>query len=656
MSDTEANLISQRFDLTANSSIIRVNLENLPTDINKVKKVIWTVETTTGETRSAILNVNGVSKPLFPGQPFYMNAYLAFDPTVMNIAAGGKVKVTVIGSDRSIEWSKTVAAGKNYVAGSRYTSTVSGWGTAQAAFRFTIDITDPTQPYEISQHSAPSTCPANLTINWGDGASQTINKYASLPDVAIASHTYAGAGTYTITIYSDQPDPSNVQMPQITFHDYGGEKNLTAILDPFPNMGATSFQSCLSGCTKLTSIPEDLFRYNTQVTIFTFCFSDCTGLTTLPEGLFRYNSEVTQFTASFMGCNGLTTIPEGLFKYNTQVTSFDTCFGDCVGLSSIPEDLFLYNTQATYFGECFCSCESLTSIPAGLFRKNTEVIYFDACFNRCLVLTSVPAGLFDNNKKVVHFNECFMYCTELTSIPADLFRYNTQATNFYHCFTRTKLSSIPADLFRYNTQATSFSYCFDECSELQSIPAGLFSYNQAATDFEFCFSSCTGLTSIPAGLFDNNLNATNFHGCFNNCTGLTGVTAVPVNLFRYNGEATTFSYCFYNCTELTTLPNDLFLYNTKVTDFSHCFSGCTKLKLRADIFPSPAPLFGKPDFFNDRAMNFTDFCKNVGSHPTAIAGTAPKLWSFNYGAGVTPTGCFTGANVTNAGDIPNNWK
>ncbi|MDI9523578.1 MAG: hypothetical protein QM237_10070, partial [Bacteroidota bacterium] len=93
------------------------------------------------------------------------------------------------------------------------------------------------------------------------------------------------------------------------------------------------------------------------------------------------------------------------------------------------------------------------------------------------------------------------------------------------------------------------------------------------------------------------------------------------------------------------------------TDFRYCFLNCTKLELRADIFPMPTGSFSQPDFFNDRAMDFTGFCKNAGTAATT-QGTAPELWKFNYGVGVTSTDCFTGitTNLTNYNDIPNNWK
>ena len=46
-------------------------------------------------------------------------------------------------------------------------------------------------------------------------------------------------------------------------------------------------------------------------------------------------------------------IPEDLFKYNTEVTEFKSTFLGCVGLRNIPEDIFKYNTKAKLFDETF---------------------------------------------------------------------------------------------------------------------------------------------------------------------------------------------------------------------------------------------------------------------------------------------------------------
>jgi hypothetical protein len=605
--DEAANPLNEPFELTLNSCIVKFELENMPRDIESLKSVIWTVVTTSGETRSAILDVDGVKKPIYGvgPTPFNVTVYIAFDPDFMQVAAGGKVKITLIG-DKSYEWSGTSQNGKTYTAGKRYNATVSDGWTEIVPFIFTIKTNQPNEVLSIYQVAAAYS-PANLTIDWGDGSENTTIQHGASLGGTIAQHAYQKAGDYTVTIYSDNTNYSSKQVPHITFNKYGhGNALLTAVATPFPNMvgsgesGLPTFENCFKDCSQLTSIPAELFKYNAQIISFASCFENCTGLASIPAELFKYNTEATNFTQCFSKCTGLNSIPAELFKYNTKVTNFSYCFDMCSGLTAIPADLFKYNGLAEDF------------------------IY---CFRECSGLTEIPAGLFDNNTAAINFKGCFCYCTGLTAIPAGLFDNNTNATNLYGCFS--------------------------SCSGLTEIPAGLFDKNTAAANFESCFDNCSGLTEIPAGLFDNNTAATSFNWCFMLCTGLT---SIPTDLFRHNGEATSFFACFNGCTGLTTLPNNLFLYNKKATDFRYCFLNCTKLELRADIFPMPTGSFSQPDFFNDRAMDFTGFCKNVGTAATT-QGTAPELWRFNYGAGVTSTDCFTGitTNLTNYNDIPASW-
>jgi hypothetical protein len=377
--DEEANPTTQSFVLALKNDIIKINLNNRPDTIGAIKKVIWTVETTTeGETQSAMVTILNYTHT--PGAN--LTAYIAFDPAVTKIAAGGKVKITLIGNQSYEWWSDPIANLTTYAAGKRYKANVSGpWTPAETKFSFNITTNNANQLYEIWQQSVPSTNPAKLTIEWGDGSSETIAKGASLPNTTIASHTYVNAGNHTITIYSDEADPIAKQLPQLTFNNYPyGDTLLTAVLTPFLNMKATAFTGCFRSCTGLTSIPAELFKYNTDATSFYQCFEQCTGLTSIPTALFRNNTKATTFTGCFRSCTGLTSIPAELFKYNTLTEDFFSCFLDCKGLTSIPAELFKYNNYVRFFGYCFSGCTQLTSIPANLFSYNYDVATFINCF------------------------------------------------------------------------------------------------------------------------------------------------------------------------------------------------------------------------------------------------------------------------------------
>jgi hypothetical protein len=409
LSDTQANPLSQTFELDSPCSIIKFALSNIPEEVGELSKLIWTVETASGP-QSMTLNVNNVT--IGTGATG-LNAFLAFDPTTMQIAPNGETKIMLVGT-KSCKWNATVASPKIYSAKYRYTAAVGNW-VMMSQFRFNITIDQAGTTYEIWQPTAATINPAELTIDWGDGSpNTTIDSDATLSNVAIASHPYGSAGDYTITIYSDQPDPSNIQMPQITFsYNEEGDECLTAILDPFPNMGATDFTQCFYGCTQLDSIPAGLFSNNKLATCFEDCFC-CTGLTEIPTGLFSSNTEATDFYGCFSGCTGLTSIPTGLFDNNTKATNFVDCFSQCPLLTSIPSGLFDNNTKAKDFSQCFSGCTGLTEVPAGLFVNNTEAINFYGCFRNCnnlkLIAEIFPDPATNANffaGREMNFKECF---------------------------------------------------------------------------------------------------------------------------------------------------------------------------------------------------------------------------------------------------------
>ncbi len=503
--DELGHAINQPFTLNSKNNILRLNLTGIPADLGTLQRLIWTVEYETGKTRSTSLDFTNY---MHTGSELI--AFLTFDPIVTKIAAGGNVKITLIG-DKSYEWKTPtpVANGKTYTQGNtRYYASVSqGWYEV-APLMYTIRTNDPQTEHGINQPSASSTNPANLTIYWGDGTENTfLAQGSALSETRIASHNYTGTGDYTVTIISDQADTLLQQMPHLTFNQ---QELLTAVLTPFPNMDTYNFSRTFYKCIQLTTIPADLFRYNVRVTSFSGTFENSTSLTTIPADLFEHNTLAESFNRTFWYCTGLTTVPAGLFSNNGQAKSFDYCFRGCTGL------------------------------------------------------TTVPAGLFSNNVLAESFKYCFMECSGLTNLPAELFRFNTNAKSFYGCFWLcTGLTNLPAELFRYNTNANSFQGCFYYCTGITTVPAGLFSNNTQATDFTFCFYSCIGLTTVPAGLFSNNALAESFFGCFSFCSELT---TVPDGLFVSNSAATNFERCFYDCKKLV-LKKEIFPLPTVTPDF-----------------------------------------------------------------------------------------
>ena len=220
--------------------------------------------------------------------------------------------------------------------------------------------------------------------------------------------------------------------------------------------GALSYTFDEAGEHKVT------IEFKEDVTDFRYCFSGCTGLTSIPENLFASNTAVTNFSSCFSGCTSLTSIPANLFASNTAVTNFRECFLRCSGLTSIPANLFASNTAVTTFEMCFLGCSGLTSIPANLFASNTAVTKFSGCFSLCSGLTSIPEKLFANNTAATDFDICFYNCTGLTgNVPVDndgtpIYNRSGEGKEgyaivtscgscFYNCTGLTDYSSIPSN-------------------------------------------------------------------------------------------------------------------------------------------------------------------------------------------------------------------
>ena len=159
----------------------------------------------------------------------------------------------------------------------------------------------------------------NFTVDWGDGSAlSTVTTYNS----ANAVHTYASNGTYNVEIkgtcegWSFNNGGDKLKIVQVvnwgTVGVHNGWKylasafygcaNLTSlgvgvILASGTGILADGFYATFSGCTSLTSIPTDLFRYNTAVSTvgFSYTFSGCTKLQVLSNTFYEPGDEATRF-------------------------------------------------------------------------------------------------------------------------------------------------------------------------------------------------------------------------------------------------------------------------------------------------------------------------------------------------------------------------
>lgn len=297
----------------------------------------------------------------------------------------------------------------------------------------------------------------------------------------------------------------------------------------------------------------------------------------------------------------------------------------------------------------FAGCSNLTTVLSlGTMASLVDVKSYLAD----TAVTTVPATLFAGCPNIATFERCFERAP-LAELPANFFRYNLLATSFLACFRGCPMDTVPADTFKYNEAATNFDYLFFE-SSLEVIPTDLFRFNVLVSSFSETFNSCTSLLAIPVDIFRYNTALTNVNQVFKGCTSLT---TVPTDLLRYNVSLSSCNGIFDSCSNLQTVPDYLFAYNTVLAGFDSAFLRCPKLTVNPKTFWFD----GERDTrFHDQNVSFQYLFYLDTDTFTGTQGTAPDLWSCDYGDGSAGNidNAFTGhttSSLTNQASIPATW-
>lgn len=344
---------------------------------------------------------------------------------------------------------------------------------------------------------------ASFTVDWGDNTSTTLlpadyTQAASAPSI----HTYAAAGTYTVTVTASSSNWASLYL-----------------------MSCSTNNTTLSGWTEKA---YPIFQFRTTVKEILDPIPPIGGIrlytTTKPAN----SNEGTQTSHSFaylFYSSKLTTICDGLFSLNQNAVSFQGTFYNSLLAGAIPLTTFYNCTHATSYDHCFYGSK-VTSIASGVFNWAEGVQDFSYLFYGS-PLASMGAGLFANSPLVTSFWSAWKNCTSLTSLPQNLFAYTPLATNFQSAFAScTKITSVAADTFASCGQATDFQQAFEKCTGLTSIPQGFFSVCTEVTNFKSVFNGCSKIAAIPNDLFQYNTKVTSFDSAMNGCSALGGFDLV----------------------------------------------------------------------------------------------------------------------------------
>lgn len=179
-----------------------------------------------------------------------------------------------------------------------------------------------------------------------------------------------------------------LKVEETTLSCFSGCTNLSYVYEHVfsKNKQATSLGSLFRNCKKITSMPDTILDDLPNLTDLSYSFQG-SGLTSMSVQFMKKCPNVENVSSMFSSCESITSIPEDLFKYNLKITDFSSCFERCSSLSQIPSNLFRYNTEAKTFYCCFQVCHSLLTVPEYLFRYNLKAESFGHVFAGCFNLT-----------------------------------------------------------------------------------------------------------------------------------------------------------------------------------------------------------------------------------------------------------------------------
>jgi surface protein len=371
-------------------------------------------------------------------------------------------------------------------------------------FAFTAK-TDNTGVSTSTQFKLPLTTSTglNAVVDWGDSTTSTITSHTS-PDI---THTYASAGTYSISITGTLPGWK---------FDNGGDKLKILNIASYGVLNITT-NAIFRGCTNLISNATDAPTITT--TDLSLTFRSCTN----------FNGAIGNWNTSAV--TNMSSMFEGASAFN-QSLSFDT--------AAVTTMSNMFNA-ATAFNQPLTFDTSSVVLISGMFQNATN-------FNGTLTFTSTALvntmqSMFNGAQT---FNQPLTFNTAAVTHMGSMFR---QASSFNSALTFTSTAKVTNMSYMFR-QASSFnqSLNFDTVSvtNMSSMFENAPAFNQPliwntalVTNMASMFQQCTAFNS--ALTFDTS-SVTNMNQMFWN------TPAFNQSLSFNTGAVTDMGYMFSGAT------------------------------------------------------------------------------------------------------------
>lgn len=241
-------------------------------------------------------------------------------------------------------------------------------------------------------------------VDWDDGGTLV----DSITDGdAYCRHTYDNAGTYSITV------GALLQLPEE--NRYGEGVQLKSDSDP-GMLSVLQYLEAIEVPALADGSPISDVKPSAGDSVFGI-FADVTTLVEISGNIFEqaHLALGTSLDNMFLRCTRLTSIPSNLFSaFGDSATSVNSTFEGCTSLTKIDEKLFKGFTKLQEARHTFKE-SGVGYVPGGLFSDAANLQSVEGCFQNCASLTEVTPELFDpeTHTKLTAFNDCFLDCVNV---------------------------------------------------------------------------------------------------------------------------------------------------------------------------------------------------------------------------------------------------
>ncbi len=435
--------------------------------------------------------------------------------------------ISTIGDDPEI------FLGIKYNTDPTHHSRVNVSGKVDRAFRQIIQTKKTIVPVHIEYVGDHTTSIKNvddMEISWGDGSIH--EKFNGEVDFATLRHTYDEPGEYEIQIRCNEfttyietaPEDYEdkitkfvgkfmvgdvTQLLNYSLADRFGnyvEEFEDGLFENLSNLeGVNSVKETFKNQVKIKKIPNDVFKPFTNTKYFTGTFEGCICLTSIPGDLFRYNTKLINLDYTFRNC-GLQSIPQELFENNVEINALcNTFYGNKLRSEGIPVNLFKpltsletiidsfggnpdiiienderwnsifkYNSELTTINGIATSAH-LNSIPINILSTLTHLNIVDSLFEfkgEQDITSSDPdivvdSSLFASNENITTLQKLFKHRKNIKEFSADLFK-NISVSRFNEAFMGTGITKIPKYIIDINNTSPEIdcTRMFADCSDI----------------------------------------------------------------------------------------------------------------------------------------------------------------------------------------------